>query len=164
KRGLDLAVDRALRYLDSGIPDLVWCEFPTAERGPTERFHEEVRKRFPDARFAFNYSSSFKWFNEANPMTWDELSQMGVKIIFITLAAQHAMGYGMSGLLEDLKASKHQGYIELQQREWAGDGAVPTRSHHHFSGVPYHHLMGEELGSARFGRNVDQGLEVAKLV
>src|SRR5256886_4144685 len=164
KRGMDLAVDRALRYLDSGVPDLVWCEFPTAERGPTQRFHEEIRKRFPDAGFAFNYSSSFKWHNEADPMTWDELSQMGVRFIFITLAAQHAMGYGFSKLLEGLKARKQHGYIELQKEEWAGDGAVPTRSHHLFSGVPYHHLMGEELGTARFGRSVDQGLEAAKVV
>ena len=164
KRGMDLAIERALRYLDSGVPDLVWCEFPTAERGPTQRFHEEIRKRFPDARFAFNYSSSFKWFNEQAPMTWDELAEMGVRFIFITLAAQHAMGYGMSSLLETLKAEKQDGYIELQRREWAGDGSVPTRSHHLFSGVPYHHLMGEQLGSARFGHAVDQRLEVARVV
>src|SRR5207302_275328 len=48
-RGLDLAIERTLRYLDTGVPDLVWCEFPTAERGPTERFHDQVRRRFPDA-------------------------------------------------------------------------------------------------------------------
>src|SRR5206468_3541454 len=36
KRGLELAIDRGLRYLDSGVPDLLWCEFPTAERRPTE--------------------------------------------------------------------------------------------------------------------------------
>src|SRR5499427_4324257 len=163
-RGIDLAVERGLRDLDSGVPDLLWCEFPTAERGPTERFHEEIRKRFPEARFAFNYSSSFKWFNEPNPMTWDELAEMGVRFIFITLAAQHAMGYGMSTLLETLKAEKQDGYIELQRQEWAGDGLIPTRSHHLFTGVPYHHLMGEQLGTARFGHTVDQGLEVAKVV
>jgi isocitrate lyase len=164
RRGLDLAIDRALRYLDTGIPDLVWCEFPTAERGPTQTFHEEVRKRFPDARFAFNYSSSFKWFNEADPMTWDELSEMGVRFIFITLAAQHAMGYGMSALLERLKERRQDGYLELQRREWAGGADVPTRSHHLFTGVPYHHLMGEQLGTARFGEGVDEGLEAAKVV
>src|SRR5947208_1288756 len=60
-RGLDLAIERALRYLDSGLPDLVWCEFPTSERVPVETFATEVRKRFPEARFAFNWSSSFKW-------------------------------------------------------------------------------------------------------
>ena len=164
KRGMQLAVDRALRYLDSGVPDLVWCEFPTAERGPTQTFHEEVRKRFPDARFAFNYSSSFKWQNEAEPMTWDELSEMGVRFIFITLAAQHAMGYAFSFLLEDLKERKQDGYIDLQRSEWAAGDAVPTRSHHLFTGVPYHHLLGEELGTARFGREVDERLEVARVV
>ena len=37
-RGLDLAIERALRYLDTGIPDLVWCEFPTSDREPVEAF------------------------------------------------------------------------------------------------------------------------------
>jgi len=164
RRGLDLAIERGLRYLDSGIPDLLWCEFPSAERGPTAHFHEEIRKRFPDARFAFNYSSSFKWMNEKDPMTWDELADMGVRFIFITLAAQHSMGYGMSRLLEDLKARKQDGYIELQRKEWASDFEVPTRSHHLFTGVPYHHLMGEQMGSARFGRTVEGEVEVARVV
>ena len=164
KRGLDLAIERGLRYLDSGIPDLLWCEFPTAERGPTQRFHEEIRKRFPAVRFAFNYSSSFKWHNERDPMTWDELAEMGVGFIFITLAAQHAMGYGASQLFTALRERKQDGYIELQRREWEPEADVPTRSHHLFTGVPYHHLMGEQLGTARFGKEVDQGLELAKVV
>ena len=163
-RGLDLAIERGLRYLDSGIPDLLWCEFPTAGREQTIKFHEEIRKRFPDARFGFNYSSSFKWFNEKDPLTWEELGQLGVKFLFITLAGQHAMGYGFSQLLEDLKAKKQDGYMELQRKEWAGNGEVPTKSHHNFTGVPYHHLMGEELGSARFGKTVEQGLDAEQVV
>jgi isocitrate lyase len=164
KRGMELAVERGLRYLDSGIPDLLWCEFPTAERGPTERFHEEIRKRFPDARFAFNYSSSFKWFNESPPMTFDDLAGMGVHFIFITLAAQHAMGRGFSMLLEALKARAQDGYIELQRREWEGGDAMPTRSHHLFTGVPYHHHMGEQLHVSRFGHEVDEQLEAMRVV
>ncbi len=164
-RGLDLAIDRACRYLDTGIPDLIWCEFPTAERGMTEKFHEEVRKRFPEARFAFNYSSSFKWMNEQNPMTWDELAGQGVKFIFITLAAQHAMGYGMSEMLQDLKQSKQDGYIQLQRREYSAGFPVPTKSHHYFTGVPYHHTMGELLGMRnRFGKGVDLGLSEEAVV
>ena len=62
--------------------------------------------------------------NEADPMTWDELAGMGVKFIFITLAAQHAMGYGASQLLADLKARKQDGYIDLQRKEWASNGDV----------------------------------------
>ncbi len=103
ERGLDLAIERACRYLDSGIPDLVWCEFPTADRGPVETFTSEVRRRFPDARFAFNYSSSFKWFNEPDPLTFRELGDMGVKFLFITLGGQHAAGFGLSELLADLR-------------------------------------------------------------
>jgi isocitrate lyase len=164
KRGLELAVERGLRYLDSGIPDLLWCEFPTAERALTEDFHEQIRKRFPDAQFAFNYSSSFKWFNEKDPLTWDELAQMGVKFIFITLAAQHAFGYGFNNLLTALKEKQQDGYMELQKLEWAGDGEIPTRSHHYFSGVPYHHLLGEQMGSSRFGKAVAEGLHHTKVV
>src|SRR5262245_49255366 len=164
KRGLELAIERGLRYLDSGVPDLLWCEFPTAEREPTETFCTEIRKRFPKARFAFNYSSSFKWFNEKNPITWDELGLLGVGFIFITLAMQHAAAYGMSTLLSDLRAKKEEGYMNLQRKEWAGGADIPTRSHHLFTGVPYHHHVGQEFGSSRFGTEVDEHLEVSKVV
>ncbi len=99
ERGMALAVDRGLRYLDSGVPDLLWCEFPTSERGPVETFTHEIRKRFPEASFAFNYSSSFKWFNDPDPLTFDQLGELGVKFLFITLGGQHAAGYGLSNLL-----------------------------------------------------------------
>jgi 2-methylisocitrate lyase-like PEP mutase family enzyme len=150
-RGLDLAIDRALRYLDSGAPDLVWCEFPNADRGPTVRFAAEVRRRFPDAKLGFNWSSSFKWFNEADPTGFAELGELGYKFIFITLAAQHAMGYAFSKLLQDLGEREEQAYVELQRREWAKDDDIPTKSHHLFTGVPYHQVMGETMGASRLG-------------
>src|SRR5712692_6290615 len=164
KRGIQLAIDRGLRYLDSGIPDLLWCEFPTAERGPTEQFCGEIRKRFPGARFAFNYSSSFKWQNEKNPITWDELGDLGVGFIFITLALQHAAGQGMSVLLDDLKLRQEQGYMALQRKEWAEDADIPTRSHHLFTGVPYHQHVGQQYGATRLSENLDEHLEVSKVV
>src|SRR6188508_910111 len=94
-RGLDLSIERALRYFDTGIPDLVWCEFPTSEREPVERFADQVRRRFPDARFAFNWSSSFKWFNDPDPLTFAQLGELGFAFIFITLGGQHATGHGL---------------------------------------------------------------------
>src|SRR5256712_9070421 len=129
KRGIQLAIDRGLRYLDSGVPDLLWCEFPTAEREPTEQFCSEIRKRFPGARFAFNYSSSFKWHNEGNPLTWDELGELGVGFIFITLALQHAAEPAMSVLLDNLKTNTAQGYKPLQRKEWAPDTDIPSPLH-----------------------------------
>jgi isocitrate lyase len=157
-RGIDLAIERALRYLDSGVPDLVWCEFPTSDRAPTERFAHEVLRRFPKARFAFNWSSSFKWFNDPDPISFAELGDLGYKFIFITLAAQHASGYGFAKLLQGLRDEQQQAYVELQRREWQVGDDIPTRSHHNFTGVPYHQAMGSVMGGSRLGTQYDEKL------
>ena len=151
-RGLDLAIERALRYLDSGAPDVVWCEFPNSDREPTVRFAQEVRRRFPKAMLGFNWSSSFKWFNDPYPTGFAELGELGYKFIFITLAAQHAMGYAFSKLLGDLAERDEQAYVDLQRREWATGDDIPTKSHHLFTGVPYHQVMGETMGASRLGK------------
>lgn len=163
-RGMELAIERGLRYLETGIPDLLWCEFPTADRGPVETYVHAVRQRFPEARFAFNYSSSFKWFNEPDPLTFRELSELGVRFIFITLGGQHANGLGLSQLLEAMAERQEDGYIELQRREWAPETDVPTRSHHSFSGVPYHHLVGTAYDAARLGTAFVEELPADKVV
>jgi isocitrate lyase len=155
-RGLALAIERALRYLDSGLPDLVWCEFPTSERDPVVTFATEVKKRFPDARFAFNWSSSFKWHLDPDPLRFDELGQLGYRFLFITLAAIHANGLGFGELLQGLRREQQQAYVDLQRREWADDRDLPSRSHHLFSGVPYHHLMGGIYGAARLSQGVQE--------
>ncbi len=163
-RGMPLAIDRALRYLDTGIPDLVWCEFPTSDREPVETFASEVHKRFPDARFAFNWSSSFKWFKDPNPTTFAELGDMGFKFLFITLGGQHATGYGLSNLLQAMSERQEQGYIELQRQEWVPDADYPTKSHHFFSGVPYHHVVGKMYDAARLGYEYVEEISEDKVV
>jgi len=163
-RGMDLAIDRALRYLDSGVPDLVWCEFSTADRRPVEEWSSAVKRRFPDAKFAFNWSSSFKWFKDPSPTTFAELGDMGFAFIFITLGGQHAMGHGLSQLLTAMSERQEQGYIELQRREWAEGTDFPTRSHHEFSGVPYHHLVGKAYDAARLGQEFVEELSDEKVV
>ncbi len=163
-RHMELAVERGLRYLDSGIPDLLWCEFPTSERGPVETFTEQIRKRFPQARFAFNWSSSFKWFKDPNPISFAELGDMGVKFIFITLGAQHAEAHGLSVLLEAMSKEQQDGYIELQRKEFAPGADFPSKSHHFFSGVPYHHLVGKAYDAARLGREFVEELPEDRVV
>jgi isocitrate lyase len=163
RRGPELAVERALRYLDTGAPDLVCCDFPTPDREPTERFAAEVRRRFPNAQLGYNYSSSFKWHEQWDPITWSELGELGYQFVFITHAAVHAAGLGFSQLLEAFSARDERGYIDLQRVEWMHAG-LPTRSHHLFSGVPYHHLLGAELGPARLSRDVTQVLHEQQAV
>jgi len=164
KRGMELAVERGLRYLDTGAPDLLWCEFPTSDRGPTETFAHEIRKRFPKANFAFNYSSSFKWFNDDKPLKFSELGDMGFKFIFITLGAQHAMGHGLSVLLQDMAKHQEGGYISLQKKEFEKGADFPTKSHHFFSGVPFHHSVGKLFDAARLGKEFVEDLDESKVV
>lgn len=163
-RGMELAIDRALRYLDTGIPDLVWCEFPTSDRRPVEIFASEVRRRFPDARFAFNWSSSFKWYKDPNPLRFDELADLGVKFVFITLGGQHAMSFGLNHLLAAMRERGEEGYIDLQRLEWDESADVPTKSHHFFSGVPWHHLVGKMYDAARLGVEYVEELPEDKVV
>ncbi len=164
ERGIELAIERALRYLDTGIPDLVWCEFPTSEREPVERFADQVHRRFPDARFAFNWSSSFKWFNDPDPITFAQLGELGYRFLFITLGAQHAMAHGLSTLLQGMSETQEQAYIELQRKEWAAGQDLPSKSHHFFSGVPYHQLVGESFGGSRLGSKFQEKLAEERVV
>ena len=163
-RGIALAVERGLRYLDSGIPDLLWCELPTSAREPVETFSTEIHKRFPQARLAFNWSSSFKWHLDPDPIGFDELGELNYRFIFITLAAIHANGLGFADLLQALRERGADGYVGLQRVEWSDGRDLPTRSHHLFSGVPYHHLMGEDYGAARLSRDVHERLREAAAV
>ena len=122
-RGIDLAIER---YLDTGIPYLLRSEFPTSDRAPLEKFTTEIKKRFPQARFAFNWSSSFKWYNDPDPISFAELGAMGMQFTFTTLGAQHANSHGLSQLLQDMSVNRQDGYIELQKKEWAEGADSPT--------------------------------------
>ena len=74
------------------------------------------------------------------------------------------MGYGLNQLLQAMAASEEQGYVALQRQEWAPGTDVPTKSHHFFSGVPYHHLVGKHYDAARLGTDFAEQLSAEKVV
>jgi hypothetical protein len=59
---------------------------------------------------------------------------------------------------------EEQGYIDLQRQEWRAGIDLPTRSHHFFSGVPYHHLVGKRYDAARLGTEFVESLPSEKVV
>jgi hypothetical protein len=59
---------------------------------------------------------------------------------------------------------QEQGYIELQKKEWDDNGDFPSKSHHFFSGVPYHHLVGKMYDAARLGKEFVEELSEEKVV
>jgi len=87
-----------------------------------------------------------------------------VAFIFITLGSQHATGHGLSVLLQAMSQQQQHGYIELQKKEWEKGTDFPTRSHHFFSGVPYHHVVGKLYDAARLGKEFVEELPEEKVV
>jgi hypothetical protein len=47
--------------------------------------------------------------------------------------------------------------VALQRGEWAKGNDIPTRSHHFFSGLPYHHVLGKAYEAARMGTEFRRG-------
>jgi hypothetical protein len=63
-----------------------------------------------------------------------------------------------------MAAGQEQGYIALQRKEWEEGGDYPTKSHHFFSGVPYHHVVGKLYDAARLGVEFVEDLPEDKVV
>jgi isocitrate lyase len=122
---LEEAIWRGRAYADAGV-DLVWCELSSSSREPAIEFARAMRQTHPDLPLAFNYSSSFRWNLDPNPLSFRELGQLGYRFIFITLFAAHAGMYGAWNALEDLVKNQEQAQWNLERMK-AGH---PTESHH----------------------------------
>lgn len=122
---LEEAVWRGRAYADAGV-DLVWCELSSADRGPAEAFAAAMRQSHPGLPLAFNYSSSFRWSADPDPLTFRELGELGYKFIFITLFGAHAAMYAVWNMMEDLVENQEAAQWRLEKLK-AGHA---TESHH----------------------------------
>ncbi|MFQ5898896.1 MAG: isocitrate lyase/PEP mutase family protein [Candidatus Methylomirabilia bacterium] len=129
---LEEAIWRGRAYADAGV-DLVWCELSSSDRKPAEEFAEAMRASHPRLPLAFNYSSSFKWSADPNPLTFRELGELGYKFIFITLFGAHAAMHAVWNAMEDLVETQEHAQWALEKMK-AGH---PTESHHVIARVPY---------------------------
>lgn len=121
KAGLDQAIARGLAY--APYADLLWCETATPSLDEARRFAETIRKEYPDQLLAYNCSPSFNWKKNLDDKTiakfQTELSAMGYKFQFITLAGIHNMWNGMFNLAYGYARHDMAAYVELQQQEFA---------------------------------------------
>ena len=84
--------------------DLIWCETGTPDLEFARTFAEAIRAEYPDQLLAYNCSPSFNWkknLSDSQIAFQDELSAMGYKYQFITLAGIHNMWYNMFDLAYD---------------------------------------------------------------
>src|SRR4030095_9949064 len=91
---MEEAIWRGRAYADAGV-DLVWAELSSSDRGPAIEFARAMRPTQPKLPLAFNYSSSFRWNRDPDPLSFRELGELGYKFIFITLFGAHAAMYSV---------------------------------------------------------------------
>ncbi|QYJ74184.1 isocitrate lyase [Shewanella sp. FJAT-52076] len=123
RAGLDQAIARGLAY--APYADLIWCETAKPDLEEARRFAEAIHAKYPDQLLAYNCSPSFNWKKNLDDATiakfQQDLSDMGYKYQFITLAGIHNMWFNMFDLAYDYargEGMKH--YVEkVQEAEFA---------------------------------------------
>jgi isocitrate lyase len=121
--GLDCAIARAKSY--APYADLLWCETSHPDLDEARRFADEVHAEFPGKLLAYNCSPSFNWRARLDSGTiadfQRELSAMGYKFQFVTLAGFHALNHGMFELARAYRDDGMAAYSRLQQAEFASE-------------------------------------------
>ncbi|MED0665138.1 isocitrate lyase [Bacillus badius] len=131
KAGLDQAIARGLAY--APYADLIWCETSEPNLEEARRFAEAIHEKFPGKMLAYNCSPSFNWKAKLDDETIEtfqvELSKMGYKFQFVTLAGFHSLNHSMFQLALGYKDRGMGAYSELQQAEFDSekDGYTATR-------------------------------------
>jgi isocitrate lyase len=132
RAGIDQAIARAVSY--APYVDLLWCETSEPNLAEAKRFAEGVHEHHPDKLLAYNCSPSFNWKKKLDDTTIGrfqrELSVMGYKFQFITLAGFHALNYSMFNLARGYKERGMSAYADLQESEFAAEAYGYTATRH----------------------------------
>jgi isocitrate lyase len=121
KPGLQQAVSRGLAY--APYVDLLWCETGKPDLAFAKAYAEAIHRQFPGKMLAYNCSPSFNWKQNLDDATISrfqrELSAMGYKYQFITLAGFHSLNYSMFKLAHGYAHNQMSAFVELQEAEFA---------------------------------------------
>ncbi|GDY24234.1 isocitrate lyase [Agarivorans sp. Toyoura001] len=140
--GIDQAISRGLAYAE--YADLIWCETATPCLEEARKFAEAIHAKHPEQLLAYNCSPSFNWRKNLDDETiakfQQELSDMGYKYQFITLAGIHNMWYNMFDLAHNYaqgEGMKH--YVNMvQEKEFqAADRGYTFVAHQQEVGTGY---------------------------
>jgi isocitrate lyase len=132
RAGIEQAIARGLSY--APYADLIWCETSEPNLAEAKQFAEGVHEHFPGKLLAYNCSPSFNWKKKLDDTTIGrfqrELSVMGYKFQFITLAGFHVLNYSMFTLAKGYKEHGMSAYADLQQEEFAAEANGYTATRH----------------------------------
>ena len=140
RSGLEAAIARGLAY--APYADMIWCETSEPNLDEARRFANGIHARFPGKLLAYNCSPSFNWKKKLDDATianfQRELSAMGYKFQFITLAGFHVLNYGIFDLARAYKKDAMSAYSILQEKEFAAEAeGYRAVKHQQFVGTGY---------------------------
>ncbi|HXY31299.1 MAG TPA: isocitrate lyase [Gemmatimonadaceae bacterium] len=140
RNGMEAATARARAY--APYADLLWCETSKPDLAEARAFAEGVHSRFPGKLLAYNCSPSFNWSRHLDAASiakfQRELSAMGYRFQFITLAGWHLINYHSFDLAHAYKREGMPAYVRIQNGEFARevDGYTATK-HQREAGTGY---------------------------
>jgi len=130
--GLESAIARGLAY--AAYADLLWVETSRPDLKEAAQFAEAIHRKFPNKQLAYNCSPSFNWKRNLDEKTiagfQNELSKLGYKFQFITLAGWHLINYHSFDLAQKYAQEGMPAYVELQEAEFASEANGYTATRH----------------------------------
>jgi len=158
--GIEAAIARGLAY--APFADLLWCETSEPDFEQARRFAQAIHARYPGKLLAYNCSPSFHWRKLLTPRQiadfQADLSHLGYKYQFVTLAGFHSLNCGMFELSRNYLRTGMAAYSELQEKEFAlaaTDHYTAVR-HQRFVGTGYFDAVQAAITS---GRSSTEALE-----
>jgi isocitrate lyase len=162
--GIEQAIARALSY--APFADMLWFETSKPDIDEAKKFAEGIHAKFPGKLFAYNCSPSFNWKAKLDSATiarfQRELSAMGYKFQFVTLAGFHTLNYSMFKLARGYRDRGMAAYSELQQSEIAAESeGYSATKHQQEVGTGYFDqvakvIAGGEISTAALAGSTEQ--------
>jgi isocitrate lyase len=141
KGGVKFAIARAVAY--APYADVIWTETVKPDLAEAKDFAEGVLAKYPKKILAYNYAPSYNWrknFDEATiARLHTELSAMGYKFQFITVAGFHALNVSMFDLARGFQQTGMPAYCRLQEDEFRNEerNGYQGVNHQRFVGTGY---------------------------
>ena len=134
--------------------DLIWCETATPNLEEAKKFADAIHEKFPGKLLAYNCSPSFNWKKHLSDdeiaSFQKEISKMGYKFQFITLAGFHTQNIAIFELAEKYKKEGMTAYSRIQQQEFARekDGYTSVK-HQREVGTSYFDAVSNTISSGK---------------
>ncbi|MBI2057738.1 MAG: isocitrate lyase [Candidatus Yanofskybacteria bacterium] len=140
KGGLEAAIQRGLAY--APYADMLWCETAKPDLSEAKTFADEIHAKYPGKLLAYNCSPSFNWKKHLDDQTiakfQEELTTMGYKFQFVTLAGFHLLNHSMFDMARAFALEGMPAYVRLQEDEFtAKEQGYDATEHQAFVGTSY---------------------------